>query len=193
MSKAKIIKVLNKFTRDSQELTGGIILAELETKDLIPCLTILKQDKALRFTVLSDLFGADFPERNERFEIVYNLLSLELNLRIVLKIKTNDIAPSVANIFSCAVWYEREIFDMFGVIFDGCPDMRRILTDYGFVGHPLRKDFPVTGHLQVRYDEEIRQVIYEPVTLDQEFRKFDFLSSWNGPNYPLPGDEKATK
>lgn len=193
MSKAKILKVLNKFTPAHQELAGGIILTELATKDLIKCLTLLKEDKALRFTVLTDLFGADFPERSERFEVVYNLLSLELNARIVLKIKTKDIAPSVSGIFSCAVWYEREIFDMFGVTFDGCPDMRRILTDYGFVGHPLRKDFPVTGHLQVRYDEELKKVIYEPVTLDQEFRKFDFLSSWNGPNYPLPGDEKATK
>ncbi len=193
MSRAKVLKVLSKFTSDHQELAGDIILAELEIKDLISCLTLLKEDKDLRFTILTDLFGADFPERSERFEIVYNLLSLEFNLRIVLKIKTKDTAPSVANIFSCAVWYEREIFDMFGVTFDGCPDMRRILTDYGFVGHPLRKDFPITGHLQVRYDEELKKVIYKPVVLDQEFRKFDFLSSWNGPNYPLPGDEKATK
>lgn len=193
MSKAKILKILSKFTPDHQELAGDIILVELATKDLIPCLKLLKENKALRFTILTDLFGADFPERSERFEIVYNLLSLELNLRIILKIKTKDSAPSISNIFSGSVWYEREVFDMFGVTFAGCPDMRRILTDYGFVGHPLRKDFPVTGHLQARYDEELKKVIYEPVMLDQEFRKFDFLSSWNGPSYPLPGDEKATK
>lgn len=193
MSKTKILKLIGKFIQNQTELADGLIAIELGSQDLITCLTSLKEDKALRFTILTDLFGADFPERTNRFEIIYNLLSLELNMRLIVKIHTKDIAPSVASVFSGAVWYEREVFDMFGVEFENCPDMRRILTDYGFVGHPLRKDFPVTGHLQVRYDEALEKVIYEPVMLDQEFRKFDFLSSWNGPDYPLPGDEKATK
>lgn len=193
MSKAKIIKLIGKFIQNQAEIAGGLMVIELKAEDLTTALRLLKQDENLRFTILTDLFGADFPERTDRFEIVYNLLSLELNMRIIIKIHTKDIAPSIASIFSAAVWYEREVFDMFGVEFENCPDMRRILTDYGFVGHPLRKDFPVTGHLQMRYDQELEKVIYEPVMLDQEFRKFDFLSSWNGPNYPLPGDEKATK
>ncbi len=166
---------------------------DIEHKDLLPLLKTLRDDKALRFTILTDLFAADFPDRPERFEIVYNLLSLKLNKRLIIKIFTKDSAPSAAEIFSAATWYEREVFDMFGVTFDGCPDMRRILTDYGFVGHPLRKDFPVTGHVQVRYDEELEKVIYEPVSLDQEFRNFDFVSPWKGSQYALPGDEKATK
>jgi NADH-quinone oxidoreductase subunit C len=165
----------------------------IDPKDLIKLLENLRDDKELRFTILTDLFAADFPDRPKRFEIVYNLLSLKLNKRLVVKIQTSELAPSIASVFSAATWYEREVFDMFGVTFDGCLDMRRILTDYGFVGHPLRKDFPVTGHLQVRYDENLQKVIYEPVSLDQEFRDFDFVSPWKGPEYVLPGDEKATK
>ena len=166
--------------------------------ELIQTLTKLKSDKSLRFTILTDLFGADFPNREKRFEIVYNLLSLELNERILVKTHIDDGEEihSAHNIFSAAIWYEREVFDMFGVVFTGSPDQRRILTDYGFVGHPLRKDFPVTGHIQVKYDETLGKVVYEPVTLDQDFRDFDFVSPWNGPNYvapSLPGDEKATK
>ena len=166
---------------------------DIDCKDLIALLKTLRDDEALRFTVLTDLFAADFPERPKRFEVVYNLLSLKLNKRLVIKIQTAESSPSVASIFSAAVWYEREVFDMFGVAFDGCPDMRRILTDYGFVGHPLRKDFPVTGHVQARYDQKLEKVIYEPVSLDQEFRDFDFVSPWKGGKYLLPGDEKATK
>jgi len=169
------------------------ILDAIDQAVLAPLLLALRDDKTLRFTILTDLFAADFPDRSERFEVVYNLLSLKLNKRLVIKIHTKESAPSVASLFSTATWYEREAFDMFGIIFDGCPDMRRILTDYGFVGHPLRKDFPVTGHVQVRYDETLEKVIYEPVILDQEFRNFDFVSPWKGSEYVLPGDEKATQ
>lgn len=175
------------------EVLSSAVPVYAEPQDLIPLLKTLRDDRDLRFTMLTDLFAADFPERSKRFEIVYNLLSLKLNKRLVIKVLTEASAPSVAGVFSAATWYEREVFDMFGVTFDGCPDMRRILTDYGFVGHPLRKDFPVTGHVQVRYDETLEKVIYEPVSLDQEFRNFDFVSPWKGSQYVLPGDEKATK
>lgn len=165
-------------------------------RDLMIFLDFLKHDKELRFTILTDLFAADFPERKQRFELVYSLLSLKLNKRLLLKTDAaeDESISSVTSIYSAACWYEREIFDMFGVTFENSPDLRRILTDYGFKGHPLRKDFPVTGHVQVRYDEALEKVIYEPVVLEQEFRNFDFASPWRGPGeYVLPGDEKATK
>ena len=148
-----------------------------------------------RFTMLTDLFGADFPDREKRFEVVYNLLSFKHNLRIIVKIEIADKedACSVTDIFSVANWYEREIFDMFGINFSNHPQLERILTDYGFEGHPLRKDFPLSGYKQVRYDKDLEQVIYEPVDLEQNFRNFDFSSQWQGPNYILPGDEKASK
>ena len=168
----------------------------VQSHSLIEIIRFVKENRNLRFTILTDLFGADFPHRSNRFEITYSLLSLKLNKRLLLKIELDEDqpAPSITSIFSAACWYEREAFDMYGVIFDGCPDMRRILTDYGFVGHPLRKDFPLTGHLQVRYDAKLEQVIYEPVLLEQEFRNFDFSSPWQGPKISLlPGDEKATK
>ena len=174
---------------------SGILSITINTLDIEKTLTKLKTDKSLRFTILTDLFAADFPGRAKRFEIVYNLLSLENNQRIIIKTHLDDgeEISTVAGIFSAANWYEREIFDMFGVQFTGSHDLRRILTDYGFVGHPLRKDFPVTGHLQVKYDEELQKVVYEPVSLDQDFREFDFMSPWQTPTYILPGDEKATK
>ena len=174
---------------------GGILSITIEPKDIEKTLTKLKTDKALRFTILTDLFAADFPSREKRFEIVYNLLSLENNERIIVKTHIDDgeEVHTASGIFSASTWYEREVFDMFGVTFTGSPDLRRILTDYGFVGHPLRKDFPVTGHVQVKYDEELQKVIYEPVSLDQDFREFDFMSPWQSPKYTLPGDEKATK
>lgn len=158
-------------------------------------LELLKKSDNLRFTILSDLFAADFPSRHKRFEVVYSLLSLKLNTRVLLKLECahDEALESVTSIFSAAGWYEREIYDMFGITFVNHPDLRRILTDYGFVGHPLRKDFPVTGHVQVRYDELLQRVVYEPVELEQEFRMFDFTSPWCGPDYVLPGDEKATK
>jgi NADH-quinone oxidoreductase subunit C len=183
--------------RDNIKKRDDSYLLEIhaDTLNIITILKKLKSEKSLRFTILTDLFGADFPSREKRFEIVYGLLSLEFNARVLLKVRVADgeEIPSVAKIFNAATWYEREVFDMFGVVFSDSPDLRRILTDYGFVGHPLRKDFPVTGHVQVKYDKTLRKVVYEPVQLDQDFRSFDFVSPWHGPDYVLPGDEKATK
>lgn len=200
IGKEIIIKIIDDFV-----INQKLQLIKLEFQDfigykvfsesLLTLLMFLKESPDLRFTILTDLFATDFPQRVDRFEIVYNLLSLKLNKRILLKLEVdeNDTVPSATKIFSAACWYEREIYDMFGVKFQGTHDLRRILTDYGFVGHPMRKDFPLTGHLEVEYDEKLEQVIYKPVQLDQEFRKFDFLSPWQGPQYVLPGDEKANK
>ncbi|CEO17459.1 NADH-quinone oxidoreductase subunit C [Rickettsia monacensis] len=162
---------------------------------LLPFLKALKESEELRFTVLTDLFGSDFPERDKRFEVVYNLLSLKLNKRLMIKvdISEKETIPSAMNIFSAACWYEREVYDMYGINFDGNDDKRRILTDYEFEGHPLRKDFPLTGYTQVKYDEKLKKVAYEPVDLDIEYREFDFSSHWHSPTYILPGDEKAGK
>ena len=178
---------------------GDILSITIAPQNIAKTLLKFKTDKQLRFTILTDLFAADFPNREKRFEIVYNLLSLENNKRIIIKTHLDDgeEIATASSVFSAATWYEREVFDMFGVTFTGSPDMRRILTDYGFVGHPLRKDFPVTGHVQVKYDETLQKVVYESVSLDQDFREFDFMSPWQGPTYVLPnvlpGDEKATK
>lgn len=174
---------------------NGFLAYKTSKDSLFSLAKFIKESKELRFTILTDLFAADFPKRSSRFEVVYSFLSLKLNKRLLLKIELclGDSTPSIANLFSAACWYEREAFDMFGIEFDGCPDKRRILTDYGFVGHPLRKDFPLTGHLQVKYDEKLEKVVYEPVLLEQEFRNFDFSSPWQGgAKYQLPGDEKAT-
>ncbi|WP_312688668.1 NADH-quinone oxidoreductase subunit C, partial [Brevundimonas nasdae] len=148
------------------------------------------------FQQLLDVCGVDYPDREERFEVVYHLLSLTRNARVRVKVATDEVqpVPTVVEVYPSANWFERETFDMYGVLFSGHPDMRRLLTDYGFEGHPLRKDFPMTGYVEVRYDEEQRRVVYEPVKLTQEFRTFDFLSPWEGAEYPapvLPGDEKA--
>lgn len=150
------------------------------------------------FQQLIDLCGADYPDRVERFEVVYHLLSLTRNARVRVKVATDEVAPvpSAIPVWPSAEWFEREAFDMYGMIFEGNPDMRRLLTDYGFQGHPLRKDFPMTGYVEVRYDEEQKRVVYEPVKLTQEYRNFDFLSPWEGADYPdavLPGDEKAAQ
>ncbi|GAA0393406.1 NADH-quinone oxidoreductase subunit C [Brevundimonas sp. BH3] len=145
------------------------------------------------FQQLMDVCGADYPDREERFEVVYHLLSLTRAARLRVKVQTDEVkpVPSVVSVYPSAGWFEREAFDMYGMIFSDHPDMRRILTDYGFQGHPLRKDFPMTGYVEVRYDEEQKRVVYEPVKLAQEYRSFDFLSPWEGAEYPLPGDEKA--
>ena len=148
------------------------------------------------FQQLLDLCGVDYPDRKERFEVVYHLLSLTRNARLRVKVSTDEVqpVPSIIAVYPAANWFEREAYDMFGMLFSGHPDLRRLLTDYGFEGHPLRKDFPMTGYVEVRYDEEQRRVVYEPVKLTQEFRTFDFLSPWEGADYPapvLPGDEKA--
>lgn len=158
-------------------------------------LTYLRDDVNCQFKQLVDICGADYPEREKRFDVVYNLLSMTHNRRIRVKVETSgatgDDVPSVVSVFSTAGWFEREAWDMYGIFFVGNPDLRRLLTDYGFEGHPLRKDFPLTGFVEMRYDEEQKRVVYEPVQLTQDFRNFDFLSPWEGPA-PLPGDEKAT-
>ena len=159
---------------------------------VIKVLTLLRDDQNCQFKQLVDLTAVDRPDQAERFEVVYNLLSLKQNQRVRLKLLTDERTPvaSVSKIFSSAIWLEREAWDMFGIFFADHPDLRRILTDYGFEGHPLRKDFPLTGFKEVRYDEEQKRVVYEPVKLPQEFRRFDFMSPWEG-MLQLPGDEKA--
>ena len=145
------------------------------------------------FVSIVDVCGVDYPEREERFEVVYHFLDPKKNIRIRIKVMTDDVepVPSITGVFPGADWYEREAYDLYGILFSGHPDLRRILTDYGFDGHPLRKDFPLTGFVEVRYDEERKRVVYEPVKLAQEFRQFDYLSPWEGTDYVLPGDEKA--
>lgn len=161
---------------------------------VVQTLTFLRDDAATRFHQLVDLTAVDYPERAARFDVVYHLLSMVKNVRIRLKVMTDEDTPvpSATPVFPVADWFEREAFDMYGVFFDGHPDLRRILTDYGFHGHPLRKDFPMTGYVEVRYDDELKRVVYEPVKIT-EFRAFDFLSPWEGAKYALPGDEKAEK
>ena len=159
---------------------------------LLPALALLRDDPRFAFEQCMDICGVDWPERAERFDVVYNLLSLALNQRIRVVVRTDGAAPvpSVVGLWPSATWYEREAWDMYGIVFEGQTDLRRLLTDYGFEGHPLRKDFPLTGYVEVRYDEERKQVVYEPVTLTQDFRNFDFLSPWEAVT-TLPGDEKV--
>jgi NADH-quinone oxidoreductase subunit C len=161
---------------------------------VVRLLTFLRDDSNCLFKQLVDLCGVDYPERELRFEVVYNLLSLRHNQRVRVKLPCGEdaIAPSATGVFSAAGWYEREAWDLYGIMFSGNPDLRRLLTDYGFEGHPLRKDFPLTGFVEVRYDEEQKRVVHEPVALTQGFRSFDFMSPWEGAKYVLPGDEKAT-
>ena len=156
-------------------------------------LTFLRDDAECRFVCFIDICGADYPEREKRFDVVYHLLSPYKNSRVRVKVQAGEegTVPSAIPVFPAANWYERETFDLYGILFSGHPDLRRILTDYGFSGHPLRKDFPVTGHVEVRYDDEAKRVVYEPVKLVQEMRQFDYLSPWEGTEYVLPGDEKA--
>lgn len=159
-------------------------------------LTFLRDDARSHFKVLTDVCGVDYPDRGEkRFEVVYHLLSMKFNARIRVKVKTDENMPipSVIDVFSSANWYEREVWDMYGVLFSGHPDLRRILSDYGFDGHAQRKDFPLTGYTEVRYDDELKRIVHEPVKLDQEYRNFDYLSPWEGTDYVLPGDEKVAK
>ncbi|MEZ5899543.1 MAG: NADH-quinone oxidoreductase subunit C [Hyphomicrobiaceae bacterium] len=162
--------------------------------DLTALLTLLRDDEKCQFEVLIDICGVDYPERAKRFDVVYHLLSPRLNQRIRVKVQADDVTPvpSVNDVFPAADWYEREAYDMYGIRFLGHPDLRRLLTDYGFQGYPLRKDFPLTGYVEVRYDDEQKRVVYEPVKLTQDFRNFDFESPWEGTQYVLPGDEKAS-
>ncbi|GAB4301225.1 MAG: NADH-quinone oxidoreductase subunit C [Roseovarius sp.] len=177
-------------------LDWGVAVGEL-TVDVAPAgivgmVEFLKSDPSCRFATLVDITAVDHPERPKRFDVVYHLLSMHQNHRIRLKlaVREDDIVPSITGVHPSAGWFEREVFDMFGILFSGHPDLRRILTDYGFRGHPLRKDFPTTGYTEVRYDEERKRVVYEPVRLVQEYRQFDFMSPWEGAEYILPGDEK---
>jgi len=166
---------------------------EAEAADILKVLRFLYDDPSCQFWGITDITGVDYPERRKRFDVVYHLLSPKRNTRIRVKVQADEetMIPSCVEIYPGANWYERETYDMFGVLFSGHPDLRRILTDYGFEGHPLRKDFPLTGFVEVRYDDEQKRVVYEPVRLPQEFRNFDFLSPWEGNDYQLPGDEKA--
>jgi NADH-quinone oxidoreductase subunit C len=156
-------------------------------------MAFLKDDESCKFRLLMDITAVDWPGRSPRFDVVYHLLSIRHNIRVRIVIRTDEETPvpSICEVYSAANWFEREAWDMYGVMFSGHPDLRRILSDYGFEGHPLRKDFPLTGHVEVRYDDEQKRVVYEPVKLVQEFRSFDYMSPWEGADYILPGDEKA--
>jgi NADH-quinone oxidoreductase subunit C len=175
-------------------LAYGELTVTAQASDIVSVLRFLRDDPRCQFWCLIDITAVDWPSRERRFDVVYHLLSPKHNARIRIKIETDEETPvsSVIEVFPSADWYEREIYDLYGVVFAGHPDMRRILTDYGFEGHPLRKDFPLTGFVEVRYDDELKRVVYEPVRLTQEFRNFDFLSPWEGTDYTLPGDEKAS-
>jgi NADH-quinone oxidoreductase subunit C len=177
------------------EVTRGELTVHVPPAALPGFIEFLRSDPLLRFTTLIDITAIDWPEREKRFELVYHLLSMATNARLRIKaaLREDEIAPSIISVHPSADWYEREVFDMYGILFSGHPDLRRILTDYGFRGHPLRKDFPTTGYVEVRYDVEQKRVVYEPVKLTQEYRRFDFMSPWEGAEYILPGDEKKER
>jgi NADH-quinone oxidoreductase subunit C len=177
----------------ASQLKYGELTLTTTGDNLIPLLTFLRDDAKCGFINMIDICGVDWPQRELRFDVVYHLLSPKQNLRIRVKVATDEDTPvpSACAVYPGADWFERETWDMYGVLFTGHPDLRRILTDYGFEGHPLRKDFPTTGFVEVRYDDAAKRVVYEPVELKQEFRNFDFMSPWEGTEYVLPGDEKA--
>jgi NADH-quinone oxidoreductase subunit C len=176
-------------------ITLGELTMVVAPSDIVRVLTVLRDDTQCLFEVLIDICGVDYPEREKRFDVVYHLLSPRRNQRIRIKCEADEdtAVPSAVGVFPAANWFEREAYDMYGILFSGHPDLRRLLTDYGFQGHPLRKDFPLTGYVEVRYDDAQKRVVYEPVKLTQEFRSFDFMSPWEGVEYVIPGDEKATK
>lgn len=191
---------LSEYIADQQEqailrseVANGELCIYAQAAHIASLITFLRDDPQCLFKVLIDICGVDYPEREQRFDVVYQLLSLHHNQRIRIKIHADGEipVPSITGVHSAADWFERETWDMYGVMFADHPDLRRLLTDYGFEGHPLRKDFPLTGFVEVRYDEEQKRVLYEPVKLAQEFRTFDFMSPWEGAEYILPGDEKA--
>ena len=171
----------------------GELSVMAEAAQIIRVLNFLRDDADCGFVCFIDICGVDYPQREKRFDVVYHLLAPYKNRRIRVKVETDEdtAVPSVISVFPAANWFEREAFDLYGVLFSGHPDLRRILTDYGFSGHPLRKDFPLTGYVEVRWDDEVKRVVYEPVKLTQEFRAFDYLSPWEGTDYVIPGDEKA--
>jgi NADH-quinone oxidoreductase subunit C len=178
----------------SRTIAFGELTLVVQASDIVYVLTYLRDDPTCAFRCFIDICGADYPSREKRFDVVYHLLSLRHNSRIRVKVQTDDQTPvpSVIEVFPAANWFERETYDLYGILFSGHPDLRRLLTDYGFEGHPLRKDFPLTGFVEVRYDQDEARVVYEPVKLTQEFRNFDFLSPWEGTEYVLPGDEKTS-
>jgi NADH-quinone oxidoreductase subunit C len=178
---------------ERRDITRGELTVVVAREQIVRVLTELRDDSDCLFEVLIDICGVDYPEREHRFDVVYHLLSPRKNQRIRVKCETDEETPvpSVVAVFPAANWFEREAYDMYGVLFSDHPDLRRILTDYGFQGYPLRKDFPLTGYVEVRYDDAQKRVVYEPVKLTQEFRSFDFMSPWEGTDYVLPGDEKA--
>lgn len=173
-------------------VTAGELTMQVTPSSFVSFCEFLRTDRSCRFTTLIDITAVDYPEREARFDVVYHFLSMWENqrIRVKLEVREDDMLASIAPVFPAANWYEREVFDMYGVLFKGHPDLRRILTDYGFRGYPLRKDFPTTGYTEVRYDEAEKRVVYEPVSLVQEYRQFDFMSPWEGADYILPGDEK---
>jgi len=180
---------------DTVKVAHGELTIFAVREQIVPLIRALRDESNCLFQTLVDICGVDYPEREERFEVVYHLLSMRLNQRVRLKIQTDEQTPvsSLTGVFPAANWYEREAFDMYGIQFADHPDMRRLLTDYGFEGYPLRKDFPLTGHTEVRYDDLEKRVVYEPVKLTQEYRDFDFLSPWEGMQADIPGDEKASE
>ncbi|MEC7964356.1 MAG: NADH-quinone oxidoreductase subunit C [Pseudomonadota bacterium] len=179
----------------SWDIAYGELTVDVAPANIKAFVEFLKSDATCKFSTLVDITAVDYPERAKRFDVIYHFLSMYQNHRIRLRvsIREEDVVPSIVDVHPSANWFEREVFDMFGIIFSGHPDLRRILTDYGFRGHPLRKDFPTTGYTEVRYDEELKRVVYEPVKLVQEYRQFDFMSPWEGANYILPGDEKGSE
>ena len=174
------------------DVSHGELNMDVTPSNIVGFVEFLRSDSACRFSTLVDITGVDYPDRPKRFDVVYHFLSMYQNQRIRLRVsvREEDMVPSIVSIHPSANWFEREVYDMFGVLFSGHPDLRRILTDYGFRGYPLRKDFPTTGYTEVRYDEAQKRVVYEPVSLVQEYRQFDFMSPWEGAEYILPGDEK---
>lgn len=176
----------------SHEIAHGELTLHVQAHSIAALVRFLRNDEQCRFSTLVDITAIDYPERRARFDMVWHFLSMYRNQRIRLKaaIREDELVPSITDINPAANWFEREVFDMFGILFSGHPDLRRILTDYGFRGYPLRKDFPTTGYTEVRYDEALKRVVYEPVKLVQEYRQFDFMSPWEGAQYVLPGDEK---
>ena len=175
------------------EIAFGELTVHAKAADIVKVATYLRDETVCQFTSIIDVTAVDWPAREQRFDVVYHLLSPRLNTRIRVKVRTDEATPvpSLIDVYQGVNWFEREAYDLYGVLFTGHPDLRRILTDYGFEGHPLRKDFPLTGYVEVRWDDEQKRVVYEKVALTQEFRNFDFLSPWEGTDYVLPGDEKA--
>jgi NADH-quinone oxidoreductase subunit C len=173
----------------------GELTIDVDSSGIVRTAKFLREDERCQFVSIIDICGVDWPAREKRFDVVYHLLSPKQNLRVRLKVQTDETTPvpSLCEVYPGANWFEREAYDLYGILFSGHPELRRLLTDYGFDGHPLRKDFPLTGFVEVRWDDELKRVVYEPVRLAQEFRDFDFLSPWEGTDYVLPGDEKSEK